>query len=981
MKVPCSLIRWGAAFAASALSAVFAQPTTPTPEMVEQMRGMESSSRRFEPRGAGEPMVVNPATRAESRAFYRAVFFSGVSEPIQWTGAISGTPGTSATGTPGTTAAAFKDAVRTRINWYRAMAGLPAAITFNDTYSAKSQQAALMMSANNTLSHTPSASWLLYTAEGSEAAGRSNLSLGSCGVDAIDGYMVDPYSNNTAAGHRRWILYPQTQVMGTGDVPRSGSFAPANSTWVFDSHYGFARPSVRDSYVAWPTKGYVPYTIIPARWSFSYPNADFSSASVSVTKNGVAVSAVKEAIAGNVGENTLVWIVDGLDTDSLEPHAKPTADTTYAVTISGISGAPQSSYTYQVIVYDPDVSGPGEVSPVISGSQQPTVGAAASYTVTLPSFATTYSWRTVLLAAGPSMWGAEAGTSPDLVGATTGTYATADSSLPASGLASYHLCHPTPDAQTLTVPGFYQVNSSGSPTLSFASRLGWASTTESAHVQISLDEGASWADLYTQSGTSGAGENTFTTRPISLSPYAGRVVRFRFLYSHDGGNYFPQTDASVGWRIDNVTLSGVSTATTGVTQSVSAGTAFTFTPTGATQVGLQACPVLFQQYAMEWGPVFLLSPVVAVGPTISTQPTNDSTPIGSGATFSVVASGAGTVSYQWQLSTDGGGTWTDVIDGGAYAGAGTSTLALSAVSGAMNGYRYRCEVTDSTGTRVSGIAILSVGWSHFAALSARAPAGTGEQTLILGFIFAGGGKPTLMSGVGPWLSTAGVPGALADPQLRLYAADGTELASNDDWGGTSGLTTAFAKVTDRKLDPASKDAALYESLTAQLYTAHVTGVNGTTGVALAEAYDADFTDKTKRLKALSVRNQVGLNADILIAGFVIAGEGNVPKRVIVRGVGPGLPEGIKDRLRDPYLKVHKLNTTTRQMDLVAENDDWDHTEETAALFASVGLEDPLASDSKDAALVLTLEPGVYTAQVSGVGSTTGVALVEIYEAP
>ena len=114
-----------------------------------------------------------------------------------------------------------------------------------------------------------------------------------------DGYMIDPYSNNTAAGHRRWILYPQTQTMGTGDVPQSGDFLPANSTWVFDSKYGTARPAVRDSFVAWPTKGYVPYTVIPARWSFGYPNANFSNASVSVTKNGVAVSAVKEVIKGH----------------------------------------------------------------------------------------------------------------------------------------------------------------------------------------------------------------------------------------------------------------------------------------------------------------------------------------------------------------------------------------------------------------------------------------------------------------------------------------------------------------------------------------------------------------------------------------------------------------------------------------------------------------------------------------------------------
>ena len=78
----------------------------------------------------------------------------------------------------------------------------------------------------------------------------------------------------------------------------------------------------------------------------------------------------------------------------------------------------------------------------------------------------------------------------------------------------------------------------------------------------------------------------------------------------------------------------------------------------------------------------------------------------------------------------------------------------------------------------------------------------------------------------------------------------------------------------------------------------------------------------------------------------------------------------------------RLNTlvTPAKWELVGENDDWDHTATTAALFKSVGMGE-LASDSKDAALVLTLEPGIYTAQVSGVGRTTGVGLAEIYEAP
>jgi hypothetical protein len=249
--------------------------------------------------------------------------------------------------------------------------------------------------------------------------------------------------------------------------------------------------------------------------------------------------------------------------------------------------------------------------------------------------------------------------------------------------------------------------------------------------------------------------------------------------------------------------------------------------------------------------------------------------------------------------------------------------------------------------------------------------------LILGFVFAGGGKPTLVCGVGPNMSET-VNGYMRDPQLTLYTAGGSEVASNDNWSGTDALSTALAQTGAGPLVAGSKDAALLETLTGSVYTAHVTGVNGTTGVALAAAYDADFSDKTKRLTALSVRNQVGVDDAILIAGFVIAGD--APKQVIVRGVGPGISETVSGYLHDPQLQVWKLDTATGKWTLAGENDDWDHTATTAALFKTVGMGE-LASDSKDAALVLTLEPGIYTAQVSGVGRTTGVGVVEIYEVP
>ena len=70
----------------------------------------------------------------------------------------------------------------------------------------------------------------------------------------------------------------------------------------------------------------------------------------------------------------------------------------------------------------------------------------------------------------------------------------------------------------------------------------------------------------------------------------------------------------------------------------------------------------------------------------------------------------------------------------------------------LKGDQFRCVVSDGTNpVTITTAATLTVKWSQFVSLSARVPVGTGDQTLILGFVFAGGGKPTMVRGVGPGL--------------------------------------------------------------------------------------------------------------------------------------------------------------------------------------------------------------------------------------
>jgi hypothetical protein len=112
----------------------------------------------------------------------------------------------------------------------------------------------------------------------------------------------------------------------------------------------------------------------------------------------------------------------------------------------------------------------------------------------------------------------------------------------------------------------------------------------------------------------------------------------------------------------------------------------------------------------------------------------------------------------------------------------------------------------------------------------------------------------------------------------------------------------------------------------------------------------------------------------LITGFVL--NGNAPKRFLIRGVGPTLADfGVKAPLADPRLEVHtRIDNRNR---LVAVNDDWSDEPQVAETSAMVGAF-PLREESTDAAIVITLSPGSYTALVTGFGTSIGEALVEVY---
>ncbi len=327
-------------------------------------------------------------------------------------------------------------------------------------------------------------------------------------------------------------------------------------------------------------------------------------------------------------------------------------------------------------------------------------------------------------------------------------------------------------------------------------------------------------------------------------------------------------------------------------------------------------------------------------------------------------------------------------EGVAINGATSASFTVQNFSASDEG-RYDVVVTAPDGNiSTRSVITLSLERSRLVNLSARGFAGAGEDTLIQGFVLSGNASTAspnvLVRSVGPTLADMGITGALADPSIRVLDNKQAVVAENDNWltvlttgRGIAATAADMAQFGAFPLPASSRDSALqvHES-PAGPFTALVSAVPSGTGIVLNEIYGP--TSGSQRLVNLSARARVSSGDNVLIAGFVISG--NAPLKVMIRGVGPTLSgQGIAQPLANPKLTL--FDSAGHE---IHNNDNWGQAANVADIRAAVTATGafPLNEGSLDAAMLETLEPGVYTAHVTSAdGTSTGIALVEIYEAP
>lgn len=413
-----------------------------------------------------------------------------------------------------------------------------------------------------------------------------------------------------------------------------------------------------------------------------------------------------------------------------------------------------------------------------------------------------------------------------------------------------------------------------------------------------------------------------------------------------------------------------------VVSAVLSGSTLTLTPIGGGQGRMQV------RAANEQGQSATAAIDIAVAstrPSFVTQPR--SLTIGASNTVVLDAQVSDAHRYRWERGgqiVQEGSSSALVITGAATTHAGSYELV------AVNAHGE----TRSNAAQLQVVEAAPANYGRLINLSILTRAGPGDKALTVGAVVgpldSAGELPLVVRAVGPTLAQAPflVPNTLADPTMTFYAAGGAaQLDSNDNWGGSETMRAAFAGVGAFALPPTSLDSAIVRRAPGTGgYTVQVTGKGDSTGMVLAEIYDASGEARTgaaPRLINVSALVELGSGDDMAV-GFVISGQ--TARTVLVRGAGPALVRfGVAGTMRDPQLEL--FDNATNPGRRIGSNGDWGGALDIGNAAQAVGAFPFGSGITKDSALLVTLPPGAYTARLNGGSGGGGKAIVEVYEVP
>ncbi len=507
---------------------------------------------------------VNNHSRNDVVGFWHAVYLAseGYEKRIGWTGKF--------TGNPGTVSRVFSDDIERRLNYFRAMCGVPANVRVNtgsrvvidpaDSFkpsvstrkSDAAQAAALMLLRNYdpatgkdpAIDHNPKPSLTGWSPAAWNANANGNLAFGLFGPGAITEYMMEEAGSGTATsvwnslvGHRRWCLATDATDFASGDQPGGSPAQPPTNVFYITQHSGERVPNGAAGFVSYPAPGFFPAPVNSRFWSLSHASADFGNTKVTMSDAGGKPLPIR-AVRTNAtyGDPAIIWEVAGA------AAAKSVAkDQTFHVRISGIksSGLP-ANYGYSVTLINPDrITG----NQSIRGAAAVAANSSANFFFTRPADCEALRVSTFRRKAATWSEGAENSPKPKIIDRTSPKYKlrvsnTDKGSLGAlSGGRSFRLTFPSAyDSLARGVPEqSFEIDrlilpKSGAK-LGFSFRRGFMTRGSVLSVEISKDGGVTWK----QGGKAitGVSNTKYDAAPSRASipiPRSSQPVRVRFRY-------------------------------------------------------------------------------------------------------------------------------------------------------------------------------------------------------------------------------------------------------------------------------------------------------------------------------------------------------------------------------------------------------------------------------------------------------------------